>query len=74
MARKVRIEYEGAIYHVIKRGNHRSWIFESGAAHQAFEGCLFEACEKSEWVLHAYALMGNHYHLAVETPQAWWRG
>ena len=69
MARKVRIEYEGAIYHVINRGNYRNWIFESEGARQAFEGCLFEACEKSDWVLHAYVLMGNHYHLAVETPQ-----
>jgi len=61
MARKVRIEYEGAIYHVINRGNYRSWIFESGGAREAFDGCLFEACEKSEWVLHAYALIEHGY-------------
>jgi putative transposase len=70
MARKVRLEYEGAVYHVINRGNYRSWIFESEGARSAFEGCLFEACEKSNWILHAFVVMGNHYHLAIETPQA----
>ena len=68
MARKVRLEYEGAIYRVINRGNYRSWIFEAEGTRKAFEKCLFEACEKSDWVLHAYVLMGNHYHLAIETP------
>ena len=55
MARKVRLEYEGAIYHVINRGNYRSWIFEGEGTRKGFEKCLFEACEKSEWELHAYA-------------------
>jgi REP element-mobilizing transposase RayT len=55
---------------VINRGNYRSWIFESEGARSAFEGCLFEACEKSNWILHAFVVMGNHYHLAIETPQA----
>jgi REP element-mobilizing transposase RayT len=69
MARKVRLEYPGAIYHVINRGNYRSWVFESEGAKKAFEECLFEACQKSRWRLHAYVIMGNHFHLAVETPE-----
>jgi putative transposase len=69
MARKVRLEYPGAIYHVINRGNYRAWVFETEGAKKAFEECLFEACVKSRWRLHAYVIMGNHFHLAVETPE-----
>lgn len=68
MARKLRLEYPGAIYHVINRGNYREWIFKTPGAKQAFETCLFSACERSAWLLHAFALMDNHYHLALETP------
>ena len=68
MARKLRLEYPGACYHVINRSNYRADIFRTEKTKAAFEGCLLEACEKSGWVLHAYALMSNHYHLAVETP------
>jgi REP element-mobilizing transposase RayT len=53
---------------VINRGNYRADIFKTEAARLAFEACLFEACAKSNWVLHAYVLMSNHYHLALETP------
>jgi REP element-mobilizing transposase RayT len=69
MARKLRLEYPGACYHVINRGNYRVDIFKTEGAKAAFETCLFEACAKSGWVLHAYVLMSNHYHLAVETPE-----
>jgi putative transposase len=68
MARKLRLEFPGAIYHVINRGNYRGFVFRSLGARQAFEKCLFEACQRSAWVLHAFVIMGNHYHLAVETP------
>jgi len=68
MARKTRIEYEGACYHVINRGNYRSWIFESVGARQSFLACLEEACATMGWRLHAWCLMGNHYHLCLETP------
>lgn len=44
-------------------------MFGTEGARQAFETCLFEACEKSRWWLHAYVVMGNHFHLAVETPE-----
>ena len=69
MARKLRLEYEGAMYHVINRGNYRAAVFGEEGAREAFMGCLFEACEKADWVLHAYVLMSNHYHLALETPR-----
>lgn len=68
MARKLRLEFPGACYHVINRGNYRTDIFSTEGAKMAFESCLFEACAKSGWVLHAYVLMSNHYHLALETP------
>jgi REP element-mobilizing transposase RayT len=70
MARKLRIEYEHAFYHVINRGNYRAEVFVSDGAKEAFEKCLGEACEKAGWVLHAYVIMRNHYHLALETPRA----
>ena len=68
MARKLRIEYEGALYHVINRGNYRADIFASDGAREAFEECLWEACEKTGWRVHAYVIMRNHYHVALETP------
>ena len=70
MARKLRLQYEGAVYHVINRGNYRRDVFETADKAKAFEECLFEAAERMGWRLQAYALMRNHYHLAVETPQA----
>jgi len=69
MARKLRLEYAGAMYHVINRGNGRAGVFAEEGARTAFLSCLFEACEKAGWVLHAYVLMSNHYHLALETPK-----
>ena len=69
MPRPLRIEYPGAIYHVINRGNYRSWVFEEDGAKFSFEDCLFEACSRSGWALHAYCVMGNHFHLALETPE-----
>jgi len=69
MARKLRIQFEGACYHIINRGNYRADVFANQGAAKAFETCLWEACEKTGWRLHAYVVMRNHYHLAVETPQ-----
>jgi REP element-mobilizing transposase RayT len=69
MARKLRIEYAGAYYHVINRGNYRSWIFETAGARVSFLECLKQVCESQGWRLHAWCLMGNHYHLLVETPE-----
>lgn len=69
MARKPRIQFPGAFYHVINRGNYRRDLFETAGAAQAFEQCLFEVCEQAGWRLHAYSLMRNHFHLALETPR-----
>lgn len=70
VARKLRIQFEGAIYHVINRGNYRRDLFETAGTAEAFLAVLFEATARYGWRLHAFALMRNHYHLAVETPQA----
>ena len=67
MARELRLESPGAYYHIINRGNYRHHVFRPAGAQLAFETCLFEACVKSGWVLHAFVVMGNHDHLAVET-------
>ena len=64
MARKLRLEFPGAIYHVINRGNYRAQVFKTEGARQAFEACVFAAAERSGWLLHAFVIMGNHYHLA----------
>jgi REP element-mobilizing transposase RayT len=69
MARKLRLEFPGAIYHVINRGNYRADIFASDKTKGAFEDCLFQACQKSGWILHAFVLMRNHFHLGLETPE-----
>lgn len=69
MPRPPRFQYPGAIYHVINRGNYRSWVFEDEGAKGAFQKALQEACERAGWTLHAYCVMGNHYHLAIETPE-----
>lgn len=69
MARKQRIEYPGAVYHVISRGNYRKELFVDDGAGASFENTLFEAVARCGWKLHAYVIMGNHYHLAVETPE-----
>ena len=68
MARPQRFEGEGALYHVINRGNYRADLFRTKGAKEAFLECLGLACAKSGWVLHAWCVMSNHYHLALETP------
>jgi len=54
MARKLRIQFEGACYHIINRGNYRADVFANQGAAKAFETCLWEACEKTGWRLHAF--------------------
>src|ERR1041385_7172503 len=70
MARKVRIEYAGAMYHLMNRGDRREPIFHEDSDRELFLGTLGEACRKTDWQVHAYCLMGNHFHLVVETPRA----
>ena len=69
MARCLRIEREGGVYHVINRGNYRRDLFINEGAHRSFESCLFEACEKSGWVLEGFCVMTNHFHLIIRTPR-----
>ncbi len=70
MARPLRIEYEGAFYHVTARGNERKKIYYSKADYEKFKKYLKEAEGKYGFVLHSYVLMTNHYHLIIETPEA----
>src|SRR2546425_1429650 len=70
MPRKLRVEYEGAIYHVINRGDRREPIFLDDADRLLFLETLGEVCAKTEWQVHAYCLMKNHFHLGMETPKA----
>src|ERR1041385_7372492 len=70
MPRKLRIEYPGAIYHVMNRGDHREDIFKDDSDRERFILTLGEACQKTDWQVHAYCLMRNHFHLVLETPRA----
>lgn len=69
MARQLRVEYPGAIYHVMNRGDRREPIFQDDADRRRFVETLGEACAKTGWQVHAHVLMPNHFHLVVETPQ-----
>src|SRR5215813_14162085 len=68
MARPLRIEYDGALYHVTSRGNERRAIFKDHVDRELFLNTLGQVTERFHWICHAYCLMNNHYHLVVETP------
>jgi len=68
MPRALRIEYEGALYHVMNRGDRREEIFLGDEDRLLFLKTLEEACGKSRWQVSAYCLMSNHFHLVIETP------
>jgi len=68
MARPLRIEYDGALYHVTSRGNERKPIFKDDGDRELFLTTLWQVSERFHWLCHAYCLMGNHYHLVIETP------
>src|ERR1700722_436858 len=70
MARKLRVEYPGAIYHVMNRGDRREPIFRTDQDRKLFLDTLGESCQKTGWQVHALCLMPNHFHLVVETPNA----
>ena len=69
MTRPLRIEFAGALYHITSRGDRRETIYEDDADREAFLSVLAEVVERQNWVCHAYCLMGNHYHLVVETVE-----
>ncbi len=70
MPRAPRIEFPEATYHVLNRGNYGQDLFTVHRTAEAFEGKLFEAATRFAWIVHAYVVMPNHYHIAMETPRA----
>ena len=70
MARPLRLEFAGALYHVTSRGDRREDIYDNDDDRKAFLSVLKSVCDTCNWVCHAYCLMSNHYHLLIETPDA----
>jgi putative transposase len=68
MARPVRIEFPGALYHITSRGDGQDDIYRSDDDRRLFLAIFENVCTRYGWVVHAYCLMDNHYHLLVETP------
>src|SRR5246127_3215875 len=69
MPRQLGVQYAGAIYHLMNRGDRREAIFADDQDRRCFLQTLGQACQKTGWQVHAYCLMSNHFHLVVETPQ-----
>ena len=69
MARPLRIEFPGALYHVTSRGDRQEAIFDDDRDRTAFLNVLGDVVSRFRWQCHAYCLMGNHYHLMIETPE-----
>jgi REP element-mobilizing transposase RayT len=67
--RSIRLEYPGAFYHVMARGNRRERIFTDDTDRRFFLGALAEASGMTGWRVHGWVLMSNHYHLMLETPE-----
>jgi putative transposase len=70
LARPLRIQYAHAFCHITGRGNERKKVFSTKADYDRFKEYLKEAQTRFGFILHAYVLMGNHYHLIGETPEA----
>lgn len=68
MARPLRLEYPGAVYHLTSRGNGRNAIYWNDDDRKIFLSILAKVVERYNWICHAFCLMNNHYHLLVETP------
>ena len=68
MARPLRIEFPGALYHVTSRGNGGDATYVDNEDRKQWLAVLDHVCERFSWTTHAYCQMGNHYHLLVETP------
>ena len=68
MARPLRIEYPGAVYHITSRGNEKKLIFKDERDREIFLDTLSQVDKRYNWLCHAYCLMNNHYHLIIETP------
>ena len=70
MPRCLRVEYKGASYHVMSRGNRGVRLFETDEDVALWLETLGEACERSQLIVPAYFLMSTHYHLLLKTPEA----
>ncbi len=70
MARPLRIEYPGAVYHITSRGNAKQDIFDNDSDREKFLSILEHVVDRFHWLCHCYCLMDNHYHLLIETPGA----
>ena len=70
MARQPRIEYAGAVYHVMAQETKDGTFFTDDLDRKTWLNTMGQACEKTGWRIHAWVLMSNHYHLLVETPEA----
>jgi len=70
MARKPRIEFAGVVYHVISRGDRGEAIYQDDEDRRLFLQFLGEVCDRTGWLMHAFVVMTNHYHLLLETPEA----
>ena len=69
MGRPLRVEFEGALYHITARGNGRARIYLDYPDRLAFVTLLGREIARQGWRCYAYCLMGNHYHLLGETPE-----
>jgi len=69
MARKPRLEFPGAIYHINHRGNHQEYIYLDDDDRKLFLKLLKTTIERMNWICHAYCLMGNHYYLLIEIQE-----
>jgi REP element-mobilizing transposase RayT len=69
LSRQLRLEFPGAIWHVTSRGNERRDIFRDDADRRRFVTLLSKVVTDRRWILHAWVLMSNHYHLLIETPE-----
>jgi REP element-mobilizing transposase RayT len=70
MARPLRLEFPGAVYHVTSRGNARQDIVADDRDRMQWQAMLAQVVDRYRWLCHAYCLMDNHYHLLIETPRA----
>lgn len=70
MSRPLRIQFPGALYHVTARGNERRKIYKSDQDRIKWLEIFTNVCRRYNWVCYSYCLMGNHYHLMIETPDA----
>lgn len=70
MTRQLRLEYPGAVYHLLSRGDRRNAIYRDDVDRSIFLDLLAKEVVQQRWRIHAYCLMGNHYHLLIETPDA----